>query len=112
MQLRVPKALLEDARQMLGREWQDLIFASRGPDKYSRASISKQREYDGDVVLPVPICGISGDQCERLDNASQIQAMRLRDGTRARQHGINSETRLASIEAPCIRGAAVIEVTT
>lgn len=106
----IPKDLLADSREISGEEWKELVFACRGPNKYSNACIRKQQEYDEETVLIGPICGISNEQCNDLNEPSEITPLTLKTGLKASQHVFMSGRRVLDIAEAC-RGRTMIEVT-
>ena len=108
--LPVPRELMADARQVFGGEWRDLVFACRGSENYSQTALKRQALYDEDAVLVGEICAMSNVQCERLDDASQLRVMFLKNGMKGSQHVVNSARRLADIAEAC-KGKAMIELT-
>lgn len=106
----IPKELLADSREIFGEEWKELVFACRGPKKFMKASFKTQQKYDEENLLIGPICGISNEQCDRLNDPSELTSWTLKTGVKASQHVIKSVKRLMDIQEAC-QGKAMIEVT-
>jgi hypothetical protein len=106
----VPKDLLADPREIFDKEWKELVFACRGPRKHMQACLKKQQKYDEETLLIGPICGISNEQCDDLNEPSELTPLILKTGVKASQHVIKSAKRISDIGEAC-RGRAMIEVT-
>jgi hypothetical protein len=106
----VPKELLADSREIFDEEWKELVFACRSPKKLARSGLETQLKYDEENLLIGPICGISNEQCKRLNEASELKPLTLKTGVKASQDVIKSVKRITDIGEAC-QGRAMIEVT-
>jgi hypothetical protein len=107
LHLAVPNDVLNNSHQIFGEDWRELIWASRGPEAYIPSHL---KEYTTMPLLIGEVCGAGNDQIQGMQDKSEIQPMRLDDGTKPSQHVFQTEEKYLELGARCQNTAWVVEI--
>ncbi|KAK3362357.1 hypothetical protein B0T25DRAFT_524099 [Lasiosphaeria hispida] len=101
----VPTELVDEHREISGRDWQRLLWWARGPvrsldDVQLPASLT---QYTEAPLLVGYICGMGSDKFARLESSSELTGryMKTRNDANASQHVFQSPSVQAKLQTQC-----------
>ena len=114
LRIALPIELTSSVRQVFGSE-RELIWCSRRRAVARRNLLqlpAHLRHFEEEDILIGEICGVCDHQIERLADMSELQAMRLQNGSRASQLVFQSVRAIQQLQEQCQGFVWVSNVTT